>query len=343
MAKLVLHIGTHKTATTTIQDMFHANAPLLEQHGLIYPRLGRNKVTGHHGLVYDWGRLPPVFKLDVSSLNALGWINREYAHREGTVLLSSEEFSRGDPERLVDFAAVRDSLSGFESIEVICVLRPQWQFLQSVYLELSKSKSPPRPPRLVESALETGMFQGLWIDYNMILDRLEQFFAPTEITLMDFEAARRAEGGIIGSMLRHLGTDLEADALEKVNGGASNVSPQPLATWVSSIMTEPVRAPDWLLAHATQAFEDECDQPLRPCLFTQSEFKRLKDHFAVLNARLEERRAPYQPGFRMAVPDGKPITLYRNQVNSAIWSKLARFLVMDRIRAEQAAAKANRK
>ncbi len=333
MSKVVLHIGTHKTATTTIQDMFHKNAELLERHGVIYPRIGR--VTGHHGLVYDWGRLPPVYQLEATSLNALSWIAREYADRDATVFLSSEEFSRGDPNAAVDFAAVRDRLSAFDEIEVICVLRTQWQFLQSIYLELGKVKSPPRPPRLVESALGTGMFQGIWIDYNLLLDRLETFFEPHEITLMDFDICRRADGGIIGSMLRHLNTDLAADALEKVNDGVSNVSPQPLASWVSNIMTEPVRAPDWLLAHATQAFEDECEKPLRPCLFTQFEFARIKDHFAPLNARLEERRRPVQPDFAMSVPDGAPITLYRNQVQSPIWSKLARYLVMDRIRAEK--------
>ena len=40
MARIVLHIGTHKTATTTIQNVFHRNATLLAQHGIVYPRLG---------------------------------------------------------------------------------------------------------------------------------------------------------------------------------------------------------------------------------------------------------------------------------------------------------------
>jgi len=56
MARLILHIGTHKTATTTIQNSFHANRKLLAQHGLIYPDLGR--AAGHHGLVTDWIDLP---------------------------------------------------------------------------------------------------------------------------------------------------------------------------------------------------------------------------------------------------------------------------------------------
>ena len=67
------------------------------------------------------------------------------------------------------FAAVRTALAPFDEIEVLCMLRPQWQFLQSIYLELSKHTSPARPPKLVDPVMESGMFEGLWIDYNKLL------------------------------------------------------------------------------------------------------------------------------------------------------------------------------
>ena len=254
MSKVVLHIGTHKTATTTIQDMFHKNAPLLEKHGLIYPRIGR--VTGHHGLAYDWSALPPVYKLDSSSLDAFGWIAREYADRDATVFLSSEEFSRDNPKASVDFAAVRERLAPFDEIEVICVLRTQWQFIQSIYLELSRRNNPPRPSTIAKPAIEKGTSMGLAVDYNLILDRLEKVFAPEEITLLDFKTCSQAEGRIIGTLLRHLDIDLKAEALELVNDGVSNKSPHPLATWISNVAVEPASAPDWLLAHATAVFKE---------------------------------------------------------------------------------------
>lgn len=333
MSKVVLHIGTHKTATTTIQDMFHQNAPLLEQHGLIYPRMGR--VTGHHGLVYDWLNLPKVYQPDTTSLDAYSDIAEEYAHRDVTVFLSSEEFSRDNPGAAVDFAAVRERLAPFDEIEVICILRTQWQFMQSIYLELSRRNNPPRPSKISKPAIDNGMSMGLVVDYNLILDRLEKNFAPEEITLLDFNACGRAEGRIIGYLLRHLGVDLKADALELVNGGLSNVSPHPLASWVSNIMAEPKTAPDWLLASATTAFEEEVGLDATPCLFTQSEFAQLEKHFAPLNARLAERRSAVQPDFKITPPNAEAIKLYRNQVQSPIWAKLARVLVLDRMNGQK--------
>ncbi|MCX7568054.1 hypothetical protein OS189_17055 [Sulfitobacter sp. F26169L] len=340
MSKVVLHIGTHKTATTTIQDMFHKNAGLLEQHGVVYPRIGR--VTGHHGLVYDWGRLPPVFQLEVSSLDALTWIAREHAHKKDvTVFLSSEEFSRVDPDVAVDFAAVRERLSAFDEIEVVCVLRTQWRFLQSVYLELSRNQNPVRPPKIVANAIEKGMSLGLAMDYNIILDRLEQFFAPEEITLLDFDTLCASQDGIVGAMLRHLDVPLGLADLEAVNNGKSNVSPQPLATWLSNIMTEPVRPPQWLVNHATKAFEEICPKPFRPCLFSGAEFNTLATHFRPLNDRLRERRKALQPDFAITQPVSKEITLFRHQVPITVSNRVIRLLVMDRIRAEKNEKKQN--
>jgi hypothetical protein len=333
MSKVVLHIGTHKTATTTIQDMFHKNAPLLAQHGLIYPHLGR--VTGHHGLVYDWSRLPPVYKPDIGSLDLFSQIARDHAGKDATVFLSSEEFSRDVAGASVDFAAVRERLEAFDEIEVICVLRTQWQFLQSIYLELSRSSSPLRPSQITEPAIKGGNAMSLMVDYNLILDRLEKVFAPEEITLLDYNVVGQGEGRILGAVLRHLGIDLKVDALELVNDGFSNISPHPLASWVSNIMAEPQKAPTWLVDCATEAFREEMGPDIVSCLFTQSEFDVLEKHFAPLNDRLAERRQAVQPGFSITPPDCTPIKLFRNQVHAPVWAKLTRILVRERMRAQK--------
>jgi hypothetical protein len=328
-----LHIGTHKTATTTIQDTFHKNAALLEQHGLIYPHLG--KVTGHHALAYDWLNLPPVYKPQTSSLEGFSALARQYAHRDVTVFVSSEEFSRENKNATVDLAAVRDRLSAFDEIEVICVLRTQWQFMQSIYLELSRRNNPPRPSKISNPAMNTGMTMGMVVDYNLILDRLEKVFAPEEITLMDFATCGKAQGRILGHLLRHLKIDLSGDALEQVNGGASNVSPHPLATWMANIMAEPTSPPDWLVNVTTSVLQEEYPSNPRACLFTQKEFDVLNDHFAPLNDRLYERRQAVQPDFRITQAGAETVNLFRNQINLSNWAKLSRKLVRDKILAER--------
>jgi hypothetical protein len=329
-SKVVLHIGTHKTATTTIQDMFWTNSDLLAKHGLIYPRFG--KFTGHHGLVCDWSeRLRKVYGLEGGSRAAFAKIAEDYADQDVTVFLSSEEFSRGNPNSAPDFAEIRELLSGFDEIEVLCVLRCQWQFLQSVYLELSKSSAPVRPPKLVEPVIKTGVFQGLWVDYNHILNRLEQVFEPEEITFLDFESIRRAPDGVIGSMLRHLNIDLELDQLELVNDGVSNVSPVSLASWAANLLTEPKLAPAWLVKRASLALKTELGKDINPCLFTKEEFNILKTHFDQRNEVVRQRRLVAQPEFAITPASSKGLTLFRDEVPGSFWMRLCRILAAERL------------
>lgn len=328
MAKVILHIGTHKTATTTIQDTFLANAGRLAEHGLIYPALGR--VTGHHGLVYDWARLPPVYELPEGSRAAFRALAEKHADGEDTLFLSSEEFSRCGEGR-VDLAEIRDLLAPFAEIEVVCTLRIQWQFLQSVYLELAKNRTPPRPPQLVKPVIDSGMFAGLCVDYNLLLDRLETVFAPEEITLFDYQSSRSAPGGILGTYLRHLGVALEADTLEKVNEGNSNVSPMPLASWASNILAEPKVATPWLINRATAMLREHFGETVETCLFTDGEIKMLREHFTPLNEALAERRRARQPGFALTEITPPPETVRRDGIDPSFWTRFCRGLVQERL------------
>lgn len=329
MSKVILHIGTHKTATTTIQDMFWTNADLLAQHGVIYPRL--NKITGHHGLVFDWGNLPEVYRLPQGSRGTLAQIAHDYAKGDQTVFLSSEEFSRGDPNGAVNFAEVREILKNFDQIEVVCVLRTQWEFLQSVYLELSKKWQPPRPPALVQNALNNGMIAGLWVDYNGLLSQLESVFAPEEITFLDFNTCRSEPGGILAALLRHIGCPIGVEVLQQVNNGSSNVSPLSIAAWAANILSEPKIAPPWLVQRCTDVLHVEKGQDVKACLFTIDEFNRLKAHFDAANATLRSRRLPTQPDFELSPADPCKIAMFRNNLTQTFWIRIAREIIAEKI------------
>lgn len=128
MAKLVLHIGTHKTAATGVQNSLWANHAILSRHDVIYQALGQH--TGHHGVLTDWIRLPPVFALPKCGIGTLHALAAEYVDRDVTLILSSEEFSRLESKvGCVDMAALRAIFDKFYEIKVICCLRFQWQLL----------------------------------------------------------------------------------------------------------------------------------------------------------------------------------------------------------------------
>lgn len=325
MAEVVIHIGTHKTGTTTIQDTFWHNAERLAQHGIAYPQLSR--ITGHHGLVCDWVRLPPAFQLPEGSRAQLRRLARDHVDSDATLFLSSEEFSRSEPGNCVDLAELRSFFAGFDRVRVLCVLRTQWEFLQSVYLEVSKVGNPPKPETFVQSAIETGMVQGLWADYTGLLDRLEAAFAPQDITLLDYRQASAGEGGLIGAMLAALGSDLRAEALEPVNGGFSNSSPMPLASYMANSLAAPRRASRGLVEMAQRVLQrTNGDIPIRSSIFVRQEFDALAAHFEACNARLAQRRAEVQPGFHLAAADPSDITHFRDSLRAFTWFQFAKEL-----------------
>ncbi len=332
MARVVLHIGTHKTATTTIQDMFAHNAALLAEHGLIYPALGR--ATGHHGLVMDWNKgLPPAYALKDGALGTLRHIAKSYADGDQTVFLSSEEFSRGNENGRPDFLAIREALSQLDRIEIVCVLREQWQFIQSIYLEVSKARQPQRPPQTFQTVLAENMLEGLWTDYSLLYDHLLQSFAPDEITFLDFDQIRHAPGGVLGQMLRHLGLRLSVKDLAVVNGGRSNPSPGALANWAANIIAEPGVAPFWLIKAVTGAFEVQFGGTRPNCIWTREERRALADYAARCNAQLTQRLALHQPGFMVTCtadaddqmsPGGAGV--YREDISTEFWVRTNRWI-----------------
>lgn len=326
LSRLVLHVGTHKTGSTAIQDAFFANSELLAEKGVIYPRLSVH--SGHHGLVTDWAKAHKAYVLAGGSRAALRRIAETHGDSDRTVILSSEEFSRGQPGNSVDLAELREILSAFDSFEVICVLRTQWQFLQSVYLEISKGRSPARPTQWVSEALRTGSVQGLWIDYTRLLDRLESAFDPSEIRLIDYATACAAPGGLIGTVLAQLAPEMTAEDLVLANGGISNASPLPLASMCANMLCEPAKASPAVLELATRILRQLVPDALEnTCIFSCAEFEQLAAHFAPSNAALEARRSAWQPDFRLSPADAKSVTLFRDTLPGGYWLHLARTLL----------------
>lgn len=325
MSKVILHIGTHKTGSTSLQNSFWTNSDLLAGQGVHYPRLPGS--TGHHGMVLDWAGRPDSYALPQGALGTLGALAEQHAQQDHILFLSSEEFARDDAlQRMVD---IRDTLAAFDDIQVVCVLRTQWEFLQSVYPEVSKIQNPGEPEHLVTEVLETGAHNGLWFDYNRLLDRLEEVFLPEQIQLLDFDSCRRKEGGVVGAVLDLIGAPLHVHQLKPVDGGWSNPSPMALAGWAANVLYAPYAAPSWLVSLATDVLRSEFGSKVQTCLFTRKEFYALKTHFQSRNAELVQRRSALQPEFDLTPVRADQLTLFRDDITQMFWVHLGRRLLED--------------
>lgn len=107
--QILIHIGPHKTGTTAIQQALLRGREQLARANISYPEIGFDSY-GHHKIAYAMGR-SDFISLDrfAVALSALS----------GTVVLSSENFSRVSPHAVRSLA---ERLAGYE-VKVIFYLR----------------------------------------------------------------------------------------------------------------------------------------------------------------------------------------------------------------------------
>lgn len=327
MARVVIHIGTHKTGTTALQDAFHANRDLLARHGVIYPQIGPH--SGHHGLLTDWIRLPAAYHGPDGGMAGLRALADIWRDRDVTLVLSSEEFSRGGgPGGCVDMAALRAIFDGWDTVQVICLLRSQWQFLQSVYLEIARSRPPLAPHTLVDGALRSGMADGLWCDYTRLLAHLRAGFAPQEICLLSFDRVMLRPDAVVGAVLDLLGVDLPADDRCRIVTYRANRSPDPIPTWAAFVIAAGHMPSDALRSATRTAWDLEFGPNRRSCLFTRREIDALQARFVPDNDRLASDAAS---GLADALPwrGPGPDTVFRDDLDAAFWTRVARRIYFD--------------
>ncbi|GAA6189539.1 cellulase family glycosylhydrolase [Litorivita sp. NS0012-18] len=125
MKRLFVHIGTHKTGTTSIQYALARADVALARQGVFYPPLYANPNNpGHHFMV-----LEPSAEAAAPHRALIQAIDASPAD---TVIVSTELLSVIDPAQI---AALADR---YETT-VVCLLRRQDDYIESMYRELCKS------------------------------------------------------------------------------------------------------------------------------------------------------------------------------------------------------------
>ncbi len=141
MKTLYLHVGLHKTGTTSIQIALASAAPRLRATGLLYPAAGRPESApyGHHEIAWSFMERASYLPVDwVSSTardaatrGALVAAVRDEAEASGCdrVVLSSEEF---DCLTAAEIRAFGDAFWDWR-VHVILFLRDFADFIESAY------------------------------------------------------------------------------------------------------------------------------------------------------------------------------------------------------------------
>ncbi|MEV8360181.1 hypothetical protein [Microbacterium sp. NPDC076895] len=145
MSKLLLHIGTHKTGTTSVQHFFASNRDALRAQGIFYPPTDLGGQFGdqyaHHAIAHA---IANVSGDGTGASRAKAYFDalRDRVVPGETVVISAEPLYRHrlrDAQgkslgRMAYLRAVRDAIGDFD-VSVIAMVRRQDLFLESLYSE----------------------------------------------------------------------------------------------------------------------------------------------------------------------------------------------------------------
>ena len=126
---ILVHIGPHKTGTTTIQAAFHASRDALAAQGVVYAGGGRRPILAVLALRGAHGR-----RTAVPELRHWSGLVDEARAATGRVVISNESFADASPRAIAKL--VRDL--GPERLHVVATLRPLASILPSQWQQFVK-------------------------------------------------------------------------------------------------------------------------------------------------------------------------------------------------------------
>ena len=174
MRKFFLHIGTHKTGTTSLQATLSAHRLFLARRGFHYPTAGVPAgLAGQHNLAWE---LSQDTRFQAASGTVADLLD-EIANKPYDVIVSSEDFECAvcrNPAGVAEFVQTLGD-RGFQVILVL-YLRNQVEYVRSLFLEVVKQGYTESFQTFLNAGLEGGVIHWKqWafpLDYDVFLDRL---------------------------------------------------------------------------------------------------------------------------------------------------------------------------
>lgn len=194
LGTVIVHIGAHKTGTTSVQEFFLRNADALSAGGVSYPKEGTDAdkfIYGHHNLAASLAKsMVGRGQLDVS-----GYLTGREG-MDGCIVLSSEDFCLLKEEEVV---ALKGLLEGF-SCHVIMYIRRQDLSVQAMYQTEVINYGLGDP---IEIYFRDSAFK---FDYAVIAERWCRVFGEENFHISLYERGRLRAGDIVADFLGKIET-----------------------------------------------------------------------------------------------------------------------------------------
>lgn len=283
MAELFLHIGSNKTATTTLQYRLSRSTEALATAGLLYPETGQSTVGAHHLLAgHLCSNAPEIFSPQGDLEALLEQLRVELAaaawtDREPRVVISSEMLFWF---RVVDTEALQRLFDLFSTVRVIAYLRRQDSYLPSHYSSL------------VNNGLQPQSFEQFCTDINLNylrnLDAWAEFIGADNIIARPFVRKFWERSDIATDFLSRVGCALTSEDLVDSEAKNQALSLEAidvlLATGGASTRTDFPAFRDAVLAHFAATRHTSSQQ-----LMTASILSNIRQRYASKNRELAQK------------------------------------------------------
>lgn len=216
--KIYLHIGPHKTGTTTIQVGLKHNEKTLEKHRILCPNSGRTSQdsVGNHNLA--WELLYPQIENFNPKFGTWDDFHNEVNNKPKAqnIIITSEDFSSLD---LNQISQLREILKSFD-VKVVLYLRRQDKILQSTWVEVVKNAWTKVNVESFFDWLDNNNYSATTTDYLNIIKKWESIFSKENLILKIFDSSF-----FKGTLLEDFLLSCEIKINKIINPQNANVSP----------------------------------------------------------------------------------------------------------------------
>lgn len=278
--KIILHIGPHKSGTTSIQRFLHANARTLRWHGILYPEPWDGGFN-HHCVAYAL-KAPDQWRQAAARIGAI--LEQADASGIGTCVFSSEVLVE-DP---VPFDEILEAFAGHEIHVLAYIRRPDHQWA-SAFAELVRQEEARRSERIDEEPAPYDC------GYSTVFPKWMSRFPPERMTIAPFDQRQWHRGRLALDFLHTIGAPTAA--LDACASGDCVYNPSPPAALVEVLRCANATNMPPLLRNALGA---SVDMLARRCPESLGPPPRLPTPEAVRKAfnMLEPHLPTYRPYFR---------------------------------------------
>ena len=193
MQTLYLHLGAHRTGTSSIQNFLHLNAGALAARGVLYPFGVKRHLDLANRLFAGQTTADEIAEGIRDEIAACG-------HDIHSVILSDEDIAMRR-----DLSALAGLARHFR-VRPVYSLRRQDLWLESWYLQNLKWQWNPELSHCTLDGFMARRADFHWIDYDRSIRHLEDLFGAENVVIEVFEKGRMP-GGPVESFCRAVGID----------------------------------------------------------------------------------------------------------------------------------------